>query len=68
MPGAAIRIRLRIGCLREGGMHLLNVLGRGRPVGRRAHQWVTKPHERADLKQAGIESRYRGTAPERAAS
>ena len=48
MPRAAVRVDLRIGRLRQGEVHRLALLRRGRSVDRRAHERVTEHHPLAD--------------------
>ena len=57
VPGATIGIDFRIGRRRQGAVQLLSLMNRRRPVGRRAHQWMTEPHPRAELEQAGLDRR-----------
>ena len=66
VPGASIGVQFRVGDLRQRVMHALPVLKRRRPVGRRSHQGMAKPHSRAELGQVGFGRGYRrvGTDPE----
>ena len=59
VPGAAIGIDLRISDIRQCAVHRMPFLGRRRPVGRRAHQRMTKPYAGAELEQAGLGCRGR---------
>ena len=59
MPGAAVRIELRIGHVRQRAVRVLSLLQRRRPVCHRAHQRVTKPHPSTELQQAGLGGRRR---------
>jgi len=54
MPGPTVGIKLRVGCLGQGAVHLLALLQRRRPVGRRPHQGMPEPHPGAELHQAGL--------------
>ena len=65
VPGAAVGIDLRIGDLRQRPMDVLSLLKRRRPVGRRAHQRMTKPHARAELDQSGVDRGGRRVRPDR---
>ena len=49
VPGAAVRIDLWISGLRQGAVHVLPLLKRCRPVGRRAHQRMPEPDPSAEL-------------------
>ena len=51
VPRAAIGIDLRIGRLGQRPMHAPPVLGRCRPVDRRAHERMAEPHPGAELEQ-----------------
>ena len=64
VPGAAVGIKGRIGGLGQGAMHLLALLQRRRPVGRRPHQRMPKTHPGADLQQAGLGRRRRRLGPD----
>ena len=64
VPGAAVGIKGRIGGLGQGAMHLLALLQRRRPVGRRPHQRMPKTHPGADLQQAGLGRRRRRLSTE----
>ena len=50
MPGPPVRI----GGRREGVVHALPVLRRGRPVDREPGQWIAEPHRPAELDQPGL--------------
>jgi hypothetical protein len=58
-------IDLRIGDLSKGAVRVLSFLNRGRPVGRRAHQRMTKPHAGAELEQASLCRRRRSLGTDR---
>ena len=66
MPGASIGVQLRIGDLSQSRMHLLPLLRERRPVDRRPHERMPKPHPRAELDQARLGRRRRrfGANPE----
>ena len=54
VPGAAVGIELGIGDLRQRAMSFLSLVKRRRPIRRRAHQRVTKPHAGPELEQARL--------------
>jgi len=60
VPGTAIRVRLRIGGLRQGAVHQLPVAERGGLVGRRANQRMLEPHPGTELEQPGLRRRRGG--------
>ena len=66
VPGAAIGIDLRIGRLRQRPVRAPALLRGCRPVDRRAHERMTKPHPRAELEQTRLGRRRRrlGADPE----
>ena len=67
VPGAPVGIGLRVGRLRQRPMHAASLLRRCRPVDRRAHQRMAKPHPAVDLDQPGrlrrLERRARDPEP-----
>ena len=60
MPGAPVRVELRIGGVGQRGVQRVAFLRRRRAVRRRAHRRVAEPHLRADLEQPGVGGRRRG--------
>ena len=44
VPGAAIRVELWIGCVRQGAVNLASLVWLGRAVYRRAHKRMTEGH------------------------
>ena len=65
MPGTAVGIDIRIGDLREDAVRLLSLPKRRRPVGRRAHKRMTKPHPRVELDQSGLDGGRRSLGTDR---
>ncbi len=66
VPGAPVRVDLRVGRLRQRAVRLPSPLGRCRPVDRRTHQRMAKAHPAVDLDQASRLRRLerRGRDPE----
>jgi hypothetical protein len=63
VPGPTVGIPLRIGDLRQGAVHVVSLLKRRRPVGRRAHQRMPKPHPGAELQQPSLGCRRGSRSP-----
>ena len=52
VPGAAIRIDLRIGCFRQRAVDSAPLVRLGRPIDRRANERMTEDHSDTELQQA----------------
>jgi len=52
VPGAAIRVDLLIGSVRQRPVDLAPLIGLGRPVHRRPNQWVAERHGTIDPQEA----------------
>ena len=63
VPGAAIRVELRIGCVRQRAVDLASLVRLGRAVDRRANQRMTERHRAVERQQAfrldGVRGRLR---------
>ena len=64
VPGAPVGIEPRIGHLRERVVRVLSLPRRGRPVRRRTHERMAKPHAPAELDQSGLDRRRRSLGPD----
>ena len=54
VPGAPIRVLLRVGCFGQSAMHPTTILGRSRPVGGGADEWVREFDAATDLEKLGV--------------
>jgi hypothetical protein len=52
VPSAPIRVDLRIGCVRQGAVNLAPLARLGRPLHRRAHEWMPEHHRTVQRQQA----------------
>ena len=63
VPGAPVRIELRVGRIRQRPVHLSPLIRRRRPVDRRAHERMAKPDSAVDFDKPGWTAQAR--APSR---